>query len=157
MFVDYAVIRVKAGDGGNGIISFRREKHVPKGGPDGGNGGDGGSVIAQVDSNLTTLQDVKYRKSYKGKRGGHGSGSNKSGKSGEPVIFRVPPGTIIRDQVTGMVIADMTQVDESFVVAEGGKGGKGNAAFATSTFQNPDESELGRKGEERTLELELKL
>lgn len=157
MFVDYAVIRVKAGDGGNGIISFRREKHVPKGGPDGGNGGDGGSVLVLVDSNLTTLQDVKYRKSYKGKRGAHGSGSNKSGKSGEPAIFRVPPGTIIRDKDTGTLIADMTEVDETIVVAEGGKGGKGNAAFATATFQNPDESELGRKGEERTLEMELKL
>ena len=157
MFVDYAVLKVKAGNGGNGIISFRREKHVPKGGPDGGNGGDGGSIIAETDSNLSTLQDIKYRKSYKGKRGMHGSGANKTGKRGEPVIIRVPPGTLIKNADTGELIADLTEQDESVVVAKGGRGGKGNAAFTTSTFQNPDESELGTKGEEVTLELELKL
>lgn len=157
MFVDYAVLKVKAGNGGNGIISFRREKHVPKGGPDGGNGGDGGSIIAETDSNLSTLQDIKYRKSYKGKRGGHGSGANKTGRRGEPVIIRVPPGTLIKNANTGELIADLTEQDESVVVAKGGRGGKGNASFVTSTFQNPDESELGTKGEEVTLELELKL
>ncbi len=157
MFVDYAVLKVKAGNGGNGIISFRREKHVPKGGPDGGNGGDGGSIIAETDSNLSTLQDVKYRKSYKGKRGMHGSGANKTGRRGEPVIIRVPPGTLIKNANTGELIADLTEQDESVVVAKGGRGGKGNASFVTSTFQNPDESDLGTKGEEVTLELELKL
>ena len=157
MFVDYAVLKVKAGNGGNGIISFRREKHVPKGGPDGGNGGNGGSIIAETDSNLSTLQDIKYRKSYKGKRGMHGSGANKSGKRGDPVIIKVPPGTLIKNADTGELIADLTEPDESVVVAKGGRGGKGNASFKTATFQNPDESELGTKGEEVTLELELKL
>ncbi len=157
MFVDYAVIKVKAGDGGNGIISFRREKHVAKGGPDGGDGGDGGDVIAEVDLNLSTLKDIKYRKSYKGGRGAHGSGSNKTGKNGKPAILKVPPGTLIKEKMTGKLIADLTNSEERVVIAAGGKGGRGNARFVTSTFQNPNESELGRKGEELEYQMELKL
>ena len=157
MFVDYAVIKVKAGNGGNGIISFRREKHVAKGGPNGGDGGDGGDIIVEVDANLSTLKDIKYRKSYKAGRGGHGSGSNKTGKNGKPAILKVPPGTIIKDRLTGKIIADLTKINERVVIAAGGKGGRGNARFVTATFQNPNESELGRRGEEIEFEMELKL
>ena len=157
MFVDYAVIKVKAGNGGNGIISFRREKHVAKGGPNGGDGGDGGDIIVEVDTNLSTLKDIKYRKSYKAGRGGHGSGSNKTGKNGDPAILKVPPGTIIRDRLTKKIIADLTKTNERVVIAAGGKGGRGNARFVTATFQNPNESELGRRGEEIEFEMELKL
>ena len=127
--VNLSFIKVKAGNGGNGIISFRREKHVAKGGPNGGDGGDGGDIIAEVDNNLSTLKDIKYRKSYKAGRGAHGSGSNKTGKNGEPAILKVPPGTIIKDKLTGKIIADLTKTNEQVVIAAGGKGGRGNELF----------------------------
>ena len=156
-FIDKAKIHVKAGDGGNGCVAWRREKFVPLGGPAGGNGGKGGDVILKADSRLQTLMDFKYTKHFKAKRGQHGSGSNKHGKAGEDLILRVPVGTVVRDAETGEVLADLTKEGQEVVVAKGGKGGKGNAAFKTSTNQAPDYAEEGEKGEERWIELELKL
>ncbi len=156
-FIDKAKIHVKAGDGGNGCVAWRREKFVPMGGPAGGNGGKGGDVILRADSRLQTLMDFKYTKHFKAKRGQHGSGSNKHGKAGEDLILRVPVGTVVRDAETGEVLADLTEEGQEVVVAKGGKGGKGNAAFKTSTNQAPDYAEEGEKGEERWIELELKL
>ncbi|NPA54614.1 MAG: GTPase ObgE [Aquificae bacterium] len=156
-FIDKAKIHVKAGDGGNGCVAWRREKFVPLGGPAGGNGGKGGDVILKADSRLQTLMDFKYTKHFKAKRGQHGSGSNKHGKAGEDLILRVPVGTVVRDAETGEVLADLTKEGHEVVVAKGGKGGKGNAAFKTSTNQAPDYAEEGEKGEERWIELELKL
>lgn len=157
MFIDSAKIHVKAGDGGNGVISFRREKYVPKGGPDGGDGGDGGSVYIVADSNLSTLLDFRYALHYKAERGAHGQGSRKSGLSGKDVVIKVPCGTLIKDADTGEVIADLTEHGAKSLVAKGGKGGKGNQHFATPTNRAPRHAEHGQPGEERTLELELKL
>jgi len=157
MFIDYAKIYVKAGNGGNGVISFRREKFVPRGGPDGGNGGNGGNVILKADAQLTTLLDFHYRKHYKAERGEHGQGSNKTGRSGKDIIIRVPCGTLVKDAETNSVLADLVENGQEFIAARGGKGGRGNAAFATSTNQAPRIAEPGEKGEERTLILELKL
>ncbi|HSA57023.1 MAG TPA: GTPase ObgE [Gemmatimonadaceae bacterium] len=157
MFIDRAVIRVKAGTGGSGASSFRREKFVPMGGPDGGDGGRGGDVIVRGDRNLTTLLDYTYRDSWEAERGEHGMGSNKTGRSGASVTLPVPPGTIVRDTATGEVLAEVLAEGEEHVVARGGRGGRGNTAFATSTHQAPREWEPGREGEQRTLELELKL
>ncbi len=157
MFIDSAKIHVKAGDGGNGVISFRREKYVPKGGPDGGDGGDGGSVYVVADRNLTTLLDFRYAPHYKAERGAHGQGSRKSGSSGNDVIIRVPCGTIIKDADTGEAIADLIEHGAKVLVAKGGKGGRGNQHFATPTNRAPRHAEPGQPGEERTLELELKL
>ena len=156
-FVDKAKIHVKAGDGGNGCVAWRREKFVPLGGPAGGNGGKGGDVILKADSRLQTLMDFKYKIHFKAERGQHGSGSNKHGKAGEDLIIKVPVGTVVKDAETGEVIADLTKEGQEVVVAKGGKGGKGNAAFKTSTNQAPDYAEEGEKGEERWIELELKL
>ncbi len=156
-FVDKAKIHVKAGDGGNGCVAWRREKFVPMGGPAGGNGGKGGDVILKADSRLQTLMDFKYRIHFKAERGQHGSGSNKHGKSGEDLILKVPVGTVVKDAETGEIIADLTKDGQEVVVAKGGKGGKGNAAFKTSTNQSPDYAEEGEKGEEKWIELELKL
>jgi GTP-binding protein len=157
VFVDFAKIAVKAGDGGNGCVSFRREKYVPKGGPDGGDGGDGGDVIVEADEHLATLLDFRYRHRFAAGRGGHGQGANRAGKRGEDAVIRVPVGTLIRDGDTGQVIADLVGHGQRVVVARGGKGGRGNARFATPTHRAPRESEPGQPGEERTLELELKV
>lgn len=157
MFVDEAVIEVRAGGGGNGCVSFRREKYVPRGGPDGGDGGRGGDVIIQVDRNLRTLMDFRYRRNYPAGRGEHGQGSHKTGKDGESLIIRVPTGTVVKDFNTGEMIADLKVPGKEVVVARGGKGGRGNARFATSTRQAPRFAEKGEPGEKRILKLELKL
>jgi GTP-binding protein len=157
VFIDSAKIHVKAGDGGNGVISFRREKYVPKGGPDGGDGGNGGSVYIVADRNLTTLLDFRYAPHYKAERGAHGQGSRKSGVSGKDVIIKAPCGTLIKDAETGEVIADLIEHGAKVLVAKGGKGGRGNQHFATPTNRAPRHAEPGEPGEERTLELELKL
>jgi GTP-binding protein len=156
-FVDYAEIFVKAGNGGKGCVSFRREKYVPKGGPDGGDGGDGGNVIIQVDPHMTTLLDFHYKRHHKAENGEHGKGALKSGKNGKDVLIKVPAGTIIRDLETGEIIADLNRKDQKVVVARGGKGGRGNAHFKTSTLQAPRKAETGTKGEGKKLSLELKL
>ena len=156
-FVDFAEIHVKAGGGGVGCVSFRREKFVPKGGPDGGDGGRGGSVIIRANKQLNTLLDYKYKRNYTAPRGEHGLGATKTGKSGKDVLLEVPAGTVIRDALSGQIVADLVNDAEEIVAAKGGKGGRGNAAFATSTNQAPREYELGEAGEERTIQLELKL
>lgn len=156
-FIDRVRIRVKAGDGGSGIASFRREKFVPMGGPDGGDGGRGGDVVVRGDANLSTLLDYSYRDSWQAESGSHGSGSNKSGASGNDVVLPVPPGTVVRDASTGELVTEVLVEGETFVVAKGGRGGKGNAFFATSTRQAPRDYQPGEDGQQRTLELELKL
>jgi GTPase len=156
-FIDRVRIHVKAGNGGSGISAFRREKFVPMGGPDGGDGGRGGDIIVRGDSNLATLLDYSYRDSFSARDGEHGSGANKTGASGDDVVLPVPPGTVIRNAATGEIIADVVADGESHVVARGGRGGKGNAFFATSTRQAPREYQPGEDGEARELELELKL
>ncbi|MBI3003992.1 MAG: GTPase ObgE [Ignavibacteriales bacterium] len=156
-FIDEARIYVKAGDGGNGCISFRREKFIPKGGPDGGNGGRGGNVIIRADKQLNTLLDFKYRKHYRGERGEHGRGKNQAGKSGKEELLKVPCGTIIKDAATGEILADLIQHGDEVIIARGGRGGRGNSEFATSTNQAPRIAEPGTTGEERELLLELKL
>jgi len=157
MFIDEARIYVKAGDGGNGCVSFRREKYVPRGGPDGGDGGDGGDVVFVVDPNLNTLVKFKYRQHFRAKRGGHGQGACKHGRDGEDVVVSVPPGTVVRDADTGDVLADLSEPDDRVVVARGGRGGRGNARFATPTRQAPRRADKGLPGEERKVHLELKL
>ncbi len=157
MFIDQVKIYVKAGDGGNGCVSFRREKYVPRGGPNGGDGGKGGDVILKATSNLSTLLDLKYQQHYHGKRAGHGQGKDKHGRSSPDVVIQVPLGTIVRDAMTEQVLADLTTAGQTVVVARGGKGGRGNAHFATPTHQAPTEAERGQKGEERWLLVELKL
>ncbi|HOM72630.1 MAG TPA: GTPase ObgE, partial [Armatimonadota bacterium] len=156
-FVDQVEIHVKAGDGGNGIVAFRREKYIPRGGPAGGDGGRGGDVIIQADEALNTLVDLRYKRNYKAERGGDGGSNNKTGRDGNSLVIRVPVGTIIRDKETGKVIADLVEHEQSAVVAEGGRGGHGNAHFATSTLQTPRFAENGDPGEELDLVLELKL
>jgi len=156
-FIDVAHIHVAAGSGGVGCVSFRREKFVPKGGPDGGNGGRGGSVIIRANRQLATLLDYQYRRSYRAERGEHGLGARRTGKSGRDVTLEVPAGTIIRDSSSGEVIADLLDDGTTVVAAAGGRGGRGNAEFATSTDQAPRTYEQGEPGEERDLELELKL
>jgi|YelNatPaOPRAMG01_1025707.scaffolds.fasta_scaffold00298_33 GTP-binding protein len=157
MFVDRAKIYVKAGDGGNGCIAFRREKYVPKGGPAGGDGGKGGDVIIEADENLDTLLDFHYKRHYYAERGEHGKGKNQKGKDGKDLVIKVPVGTLIFDAETGELLGDLTSHGQRIVVARGGKGGRGNANFATSTRQTPYFAEKGEKGEERWLYLELKL
>ena len=157
MFIDRVVVRVKAGDGGSGIIAFRREKFVPLGGPDGGDGGRGGDVIVVADSNLSTLLDYTYRDSWTAEAGHHGSGANRTGHSGADVVLPVPPGTVIRDVESHELLGEVIEDGDRIVVAKGGRGGKGNAFFATSTRQAPREYQPGEDGEERALELELKL
>jgi len=156
-FIDSAHIHVKAGSGGVGCVSFRREKFVPKGGPDGGNGGRGGSVIIRANRHLNTLLDFQYKKNYTAPRGEHGLGSNKTGRSGQDIILEVPIGTLIVDATTGATVADLVDEGDEVVAARGGKGGRGNSEFATSTNQAPREFEQGGEGEERELDLELKL
>ncbi|MGB9768447.1 MAG: GTPase ObgE [Dictyoglomus turgidum] len=157
MFIDRAKIYVKAGDGGNGCIAFRREKFVPKGGPAGGDGGKGGDVIIEADENLDTLLDFHYKRHYYAERGEHGKGKNQKGKDGKDLVIKVPVGTLIFDVETGELLADLVSHGQRVVVAKGGKGGRGNAHFATSTRQTPYFAEKGEKGEERWLYLELKL
>ena len=157
MFVDEARIWVKSGKGGNGAVSFRREKFVPRGGPDGGDGGDGGNVIFVVDNNENTLIRFRYRQHFKAGHGAHGQGAQKQGSSGEDCVVPVPPGTIIQDAETGEVIADLSDPDDRVVVAHGGRGGRGNIRFATATNQTPRRADPGGPCEERSLHLELKL
>ncbi|HHL40592.1 MAG TPA: GTPase ObgE [Deltaproteobacteria bacterium] len=156
-FIDEARIWVKAGDGGRGCVSFRREKHVPRGGPDGGDGGDGGDVCLVVDPRLASLLDFRYRRRYRAERGRHGMGSLRHGRSGRTLELRVPPGTVVRDAATGGVLADLTGEGERFVCARGGRGGKGNAHFKSSTNRAPRYAQPGEAGQERELSLELKL
>ncbi len=157
MFFDEAKIYVKAGDGGNGCVSFRREKYIPFGGPNGGNGGKGGDIYLVVDLHLNTLINFKKRSHFKAQRGGHGRGKNQTGKQGEDLTIAVPPGTVAYDADTGQLLADLTQPGQRALVAQGGRGGRGNAAFATPTNQAPRLAEKGEPGQERWLRLELKL
>jgi GTP-binding protein len=155
-FIDLVEILTMAGDGGNGCVSFRREKFVPRGGPDGGDGGKGGDVIVGVDTHLSTLIDYKYRRVIKAGRGGHGKGKDQHGRDGKPVIVRVPRGTVVKDACTGDIIHDLAEVGE-VIVARGGSGGRGNAAFATATDRAPRRREEGAKGERRRVTLELRV
>ena len=157
MFIDEAIIRVKAGDGGNGCLAFRREKFVPRGGPSGGDGGNGGDIVMESSERHNTLVHFRFNPEYKAQRGRHGEGSNKKGREGEGIVLQVPVGTILHDADTGEKIHDFSLPDERIVVACGGRGGRGNARFATSTHQAPREHEEGRPGEERVFRLELKL
>jgi GTP-binding protein len=157
MFIDEAKIRVKAGDGGNGCVAFRREKFVPRGGPSGGDGGKGGDVIMESSERHNTLVHFRFNPEYKAQRGRHGEGSNRTGREGEGVILKVPVGTIVYDDDTGEKVHDFSQPDDRIIIARGGRGGRGNARFATSTHQAPREHEQGRPGEERIFRLELKL
>ena len=157
MFIDRVVVQVVAGTGGSGASSFRREKFVPKGGPDGGDGGRGGSVYLKADPNLSTLLDYRYHSRWEAERGEHGKGKNMSGKSRDDVILPVPAGTEVRDADTGEILGELVQPDQTLLVAKGGRGGRGNQHFATPTHQSPREWEPGEEGEERKLELVLKL
>ncbi len=157
MFIDEAIIRVKAGNGGNGCMAFRREKFVPRGGPSGGDGGKGGNVWMESSERHNTLVHFRFNPEYKAERGRHGEGAKKTGRDGEDIVLKVPVGTIVYDEETGEKVHDFSRSDERIVVARGGRGGRGNAQFATSTHQAPREHEEGRPGEERTLRLELKL
>src|ERR1700691_6060340 len=157
MFIDEARIRVKAGDGGNGCVAFRREKFVPRGGPSGGDGGRGGDVIMESSERHNTLVHFRFNPEHKAQRGRHGEGSNCSGKEGEDVILKVPVGTVLYDDETGAVVHDFSRPDERIIAAKGGRGGRGNQHFATAVHQAPRESEAGREGEERAYRLELKL
>lgn len=157
MFIDEAVIRVKAGGGGNGCMAFRREKFVPRGGPSGGDGGRGGDVIMESSERHNTLVHFRFNPEYNAERGRHGEGSNCTGRDGESVVLKVPVGTIVYDKESGEKLYDFSQPDERVVIAHGGRGGRGNQHFATSTHQAPREFELGKPGEERVLRLELKL
>ena len=157
MFIDEAKIRVKAGDGGNGCMAFRREKFVPRGGPSGGDGGRGGDVVMESSQRHNTLIHFRYNPEHKAQRGEHGMGSNCTGLDGQSIVLQVPVGTALYDQETGELVHDFQEPDERIVVAKGGRGGRGNQHFATSTHQAPREHELGRAGEERAYRLELKL
>jgi GTP-binding protein len=157
MFIDFAKIYVKGGQGGSGACSFRREKHVAKGGPNGGDGGRGGSIVFRVDSHLHTLIDFKYKKHYVARHGQHGMGKNRHGRDAKYVFVRVPLGTVVKNVADDQLLADLITPDEEFVAAAGGKGGRGNARFVTPSHQAPREWEVGEPGEERWLILELKL
>ncbi len=157
MFTDYAKITIKSGNGGDGAVTFRREKYVAAGGPDGGDGGRGGSIYFKVDPNSNTLIDFRYTKKFKAQNGENGSGSNKYGKSGEDLYIKVPIGTIIKDAETGKIVADLSQEGQEELVLKGGRGGKGNSHFATATRQVPRFAQAGEDGEEKEVILELKL
>jgi GTP-binding protein len=156
-FVDEVRIRVKAGDGGDGAIAWRREKYVPRGGPAGGDGGGGGDVVLAVDPQLSTLLDYRYVREHRARDGEGGRGSDQNGHSGPPLVLRVPPGTVVKDAATGAILADLSEAGARFVAAKGGRGGLGNMNFATSTNQAPHYAQPGTPGEERELQLELKL
>ncbi|MFL6445195.1 MAG: GTPase ObgE [Candidatus Sulfotelmatobacter sp.] len=157
MFIDEAKIKVKAGDGGNGCMAFRREKFVPRGGPSGGDGGKGGDIIMESSERHNTLVHFRFNPEHRAQRGRHGEGSNKTGREGSDVLLKVPVGTIVYDDETGEKAFEFTAADQRFVIARGGRGGRGNARFATSVHQAPREHEEGRPGEEHTYRLELKL
>lgn len=157
MFVDEVTIWAKGGDGGRGCLSFHREKFVERGGPDGGDGGRGGHVILEADPQLSTLVDLRYRKRYIAQRGTPGQGNNKHGKNGNDSIVRVPPGTLVKDADTGRLLVDLARADEQFIAARGGRGGRGNTRFKSSTNRAPRRTDPGEDGEERHLYLELKL
>lgn len=157
MFVDRAIVRVAAGTGGSGACSFARFKYRPKGGPDGGDGGKGGSVFVRGDANLATLLDYRYHNVWKADRGEHGKGKTQTGRSADDIYLPVPPGTEVRDAATGALLGEILQGGDSLLVARGGRGGRGNARFATPTHQAPREWEPGEEGEQRELELILKL
>ncbi len=157
MFTDYTKIIIKSGDGGNGAATFRREKYVAAGGPDGGDGGNGGNIYFQVDKDKNTLIDFRYNKKFKAKNGDNGSGSHCNGKYGEDLYIKVPIGTVVKDAETGKVVADLSEPNQTELILKGGRGGRGNSHFATATRQAPRFSEDGEKGEEKELILELKL
>jgi GTP-binding protein len=157
VLVDRARIHVVAGAGGAGCVSFRREKYVPKGGPDGGDGGHGGSVIFEVDAHVRTLLDCREEPRYVAEKGRAGSGNNRTGRDGADRVIRIPPGTVVKEAESGAVLVDLVQPDARYVAARGGRGGRGNARFATPTHQAPRRADPGEPGEERWLELELKL
>ena len=157
MFIDQAKIRIKAGDGGNGCVAFRREAFEPNGGPSGGDGGDGGDVIMESSERHNTLVHFRFNPEYKAQRGQHGMGSNCTGKQGKDIILKVPVGTMVYDFDSGELLHDFSRPDDKIVIAKGGRGGRGNARFATSTHQAPREHDDGRPGEEHVLRLELKL
>jgi len=157
MFVDHVKIEVEGGRGGDGCVSFRREKYVPRGGPDGGNGGKGGDVILAVNPHMRTLLDFRYRSSFRAARGRPGKGKNMTGAGGDDCVINVPPGTVVRDAASGEIISDLTDPGQTVVVARGGRGGRGNARFATATDRSPRRFGKGGEGEVRTVSLELKL
>lgn len=157
MFIDFAEIYIKAGDGGDGAVSFRREKYIPNGGPDGGDGGKGGNVIFRADPGLRTLLDFRYKRKYIADRGENGSKRNRSGKGGNDLVVRVPSGTIVKEKETGRIIADISEDNQEEIIAKGGKGGAGNQHFATPTRQVPNFARNGMPGKEYTVVLELKL
>lgn len=156
-FIDEATIEVKAGDGGNGCVSFRREKFVPKGGPDGGDGGDGGDCVLKAKDGLTTLMDLQYRKRFEAERGTHGKGKKMFGKQGKDVVIHLPTGTVVFDADANQCLTDLSKAGEEFVIAKGGRGGHGNAHYVSSTRQAPRIAQKGQKGEEKRIRLELKL
>ncbi len=157
MFIDEVILEVKAGDGGNGCIAFRREKYIPMGGPFGGNGGRGANIVFQVDTGLHTLLDLRYNKIIKGQRGEHGMGKNQNGKSREDFIVKVPQGTVVTDLDTNLILADLKEKDARVVICEGGRGGRGNTAFKTQSNPAPNFAENGEPGEEKRIKVELKL
>ncbi len=157
MFIDSARITLRAGSGGNGCVSFRREKYVPRGGPDGGDGGRGGSIILRAEASFNTLLHLHHQRLIRAPRGRHGEGSNRTGASGGDVVLAVPRGTVVRDTSSGEVLADLVEAGQSVVIARGGRGGRGNARFATSTNQAPRRADPGQTGDEREVSLELKL
>ena len=157
MVIDYVKIKVKAGNGGNGIVSFRREKYVANGGPDGGDGGRGGNVILKVDPSVNTLLDFRYKKEFKAQDGKNGEGARRSGKSGQDLYISVPKGTIVKDIDKGSIVADLSNDGQEFIIAKGGKGGRGNQHFATPTRQVPNFAEAGTQTKEKNIELELKM
>lgn len=157
MFVDEVEIRVEAGNGGDGCTAFRREKFVPMGGPYGGNGGHGSDIIFKVDEGLHTLLDLRYQKLIKGKKGENGKGKSQHGKGAEPIVIKVPQGTVVTDLDTGLVLADLSKKDDQEVIAKGGRGGRGNTAFKTQTNTAPDYSENGEEGEKKNLKVEVKM
>ena len=156
MIVERVQIEVEAGAGGNGCSSFRRERYIPKGGPDGGNGGDGGSIIIEAAEGVNSLVQLAHQHHYRGNRGSHGGPSNRTGRSGEDIVIKVPPGTVVYDARENFVLKDLAKAGERLVAARGGKGGRGNLSFKSSTNRAPKEAQPGDQGEKRLLNLELK-
>ena len=157
MFVDEVIIKVEAGNGGDGCTAFRREKYVPMGGPYGGNGGHGSDIVFKVDEGLHTLLDLRYQKIIKGKKGENGRGKNQHGKGADPLVIKVPLGTVVTDLDTGLILADLSKKNQEEIIAKGGRGGRGNTAFKTQTNTAPDYSENGEEGEKKTIKVEVKL